>query len=106
MARRQLGVGVETPAGEADQVRGVQLRVLRVDRDEELDDLVGGEAVEDDRGHLNVLGLPRRDHLVEGEQPVLTVERAQHPFVSRDLQHAEHAVRARRRELEPAVRYQ
>ena len=85
---------------------GVELRVLGVDRDEELDHLVGGDTVEDDRGHLHVLGLSRRDHLVEGEQPVLAVERAQHPFVSRDLQYAKYAMRAGRRELEPAVRYE
>ena len=44
-------VAIQLAAGQADQVRRVQPRVLRVDRDEHLDDVIFGQPVEDDRRH-------------------------------------------------------
>ena len=103
VAGRELLVRVEAPPREADQVRRVQLRVLGIDRDEELDHLVGREPVEDDGGDLHVLRLARHDQLVEGKETVLPVERAQHALLRRDLQHPQDPMGARGRELEPPV---
>ena len=49
--RRQVLVAIQLAARQADQVRRVQPRVLRVDRDEHLDDVIFGQPVEDDRRH-------------------------------------------------------
>ena len=71
---RQVLVAVEAAARERDQVRRVQLRVLAVDGDEELDHLVGREAVENDRRHLEVPQAVLFGQLVEGQEPVLSVQ--------------------------------
>ena len=44
-------VAIQLAARQADQVRRVEPRVLGVDRDEHLDDVIFGQAVEDDRRH-------------------------------------------------------
>ena len=85
---RQVFVAVEPAPGERDQVRGVQLRVLAVDRDEELHDLVRRQVVEDDGRHLEVLQVVLLGELVEGEQAVLPVQRAQDPRLLGELQGA------------------
>src|SRR5881397_3536748 len=106
VARGELLVGVEAPPGQADQVRRVQLGVLGVDGDEQLHHLVRRQAIEDHGRHLYVLGLPGLDELMERQQAVLAVEGAQNTLFGRDLEHAEHAVRAGGRELEAAIRDQ
>jgi hypothetical protein len=80
--------------------------VLRVDGDEELDDLVGGQRVEHHGGDLDVGGAAVGHHLVHREQAVLPIEGPQDAALGRDLEHAEHAMAARRGELEPAIRHQ
>ena len=79
-------VAVELPAGERDEMRRVQARVLRVDRDEHLDDVIVGEAVEDDRRDGERLVAEMLDVGVQREQPVLAVDRAQDPFALGHLQ--------------------
>src|SRR2546422_1150865 len=59
VGERLVRVRVELAAGQADDVRWVQARVLRVDRDEELDDLAGVERVEEHRRHFDVHVLAR-----------------------------------------------
>ena len=70
-------------------MRRVQARVLRVDRDEHLDDVILGQAVEDDRRHREVLALEAIDVGVQREQPVLAVDRAQDAFALGHLQDAD-----------------
>ena len=89
VAGRQRLVAIQLPARQADQVRRVQPRVLRVDRHEHLHDVIFGQAVEDDRRHREVLALEAIDVGVQREQPVLAVDRAQDPFALRHLQDAD-----------------
>ena len=77
-------------------MRRVQPRVLRVDRDEHLDDVILGQAVEDDRRHAEVLAREAIDVGVQREQPVLAVDRAQNAFALGHLQDADARVVARR----------
>ena len=86
-----------------DQVRRVQLGVLAVDCDEELDDLVRSQVVEDDGGDLEVLQVVLRGELVEGEEAVLSVERAQDPGLLGQLQRPGVRPARGRGELQPAV---
>ena len=53
--RREVFVAVELPARQADQVRRVQPRVLRVDGHEHLNDVILGQPVEDDGRNAEVL---------------------------------------------------
>ena len=94
-------VAIQLPAREADQVRRVQPRVLRVDRDEHLHDVIFGQAVEDDRRHREVLALEAVDVGVQREQPVLAVDRAQDAFALGHLQDAD--ARSRRRPAETSA---
>ncbi len=74
-------------------MRRVQPRVLRVDRDEHLDDVIFGQPVEDDRRHAEVLALEALDVGVQREQAVLAVDRAQDAFALGHLQDARRASR-------------
>ena len=49
VAGRQRFVAIQLPARQADEVRRVQPRVLRVDRHEHLHDVIFGQPIEDDR---------------------------------------------------------
>ena len=89
MRRGERFVAIQLPAREADQVRRVQPRVLRVDRDEHLHDVIFGQAVEDDRRHREVLALEALDVGVQREQPVLAVDRAQDAFALGHFQDAD-----------------
>ena len=84
-------------------MRRVQPRVLRVDRDEHLDDVILGQAVEDDRRHAEVLALEAIDVGVQREQPVLAVDRAQDAFALRHLQDADPRIVAGRLERQLLV---
>ena len=88
-------VAVELAAGERDEVRRVQARVLRVDRDEHLDDVIVGQAIEDHRGDGERLVAEMVDVGVQREQPVLAVDRAQDAFALRHLQRADRRARLR-----------
>ena len=96
--RGQRFVAIQLPAGEADQMRRVQARVLGVDRDEHLDDVILGQPVEDDRRHAEVLAFEAIDVGVQRQQPVLAVDRAQDAFALRHLQDADPGIVARRLE--------
>src|SRR6185503_7571353 len=80
-SRREVTVRIEPATGEAHEMRRIQLRVLRVDGDEQLDHLIRGEAIEDDGWHLHVLSLPGRDQLMQGEQAMLDVEGTEHALL-------------------------
>ena len=88
MRRGEAFVAIELAAGERHEMRRVQPRVLRVDRDEHLDDVIFGQAVEDHRRHGERLVAEALDVGVQREQPVLAVDRAQDAFALRHLQRA------------------
>ena len=75
--RGEVLVAVELAARERDQVRRVQPRVLRVDRDEHLHDVIFRQPVEDDGRHREVLAAEVLDVGVQREQAVLSVDGAQ-----------------------------
>ena len=75
-------------------MRRVQPRVLRVDRDEHLHDVIFGQPVEDDRRHGEVLAAEALDVGVQREQPVLAVDRAQDAFALGHLQRCRRASRS------------
>ena len=87
--RREVLVAIELPPRERHEVRRVQPRVLRVDRHEHLDDVIFGQAVEDDRRDGERFVAEPLDVRVQREQAMLPVDGAEDPFALRDLQHAE-----------------
>ena len=87
--RRERVVPVQLAARQADEVRGVQPRVLRVDRHEHLHDVIFGKPVEDDGRDAEVFVPEALDVGVQGEQAVLAVNRAQDAFALGHLQDAD-----------------
>src|SRR3989449_10901680 len=81
VSERLVRVGVELAARQADDVRRVQPGVLRVDRDEELDDLAGVERVEQHRRALDGHGLARLRKALQREKPMLAIQHPQAPLV-------------------------
>ena len=69
-------------------MRGVQSRVLRVDRDEHLHDVILGETIEDDRRDREGLAAEALDVGVQRQEPVLAVDRAEDALALRHLEHA------------------
>jgi hypothetical protein len=63
--------------------------VLGVDGDEELDGLPGVEPVEEHSGDFDAQVLASLGQGMESEEPVLTVQHAQHPMLFRDLEQAQ-----------------
>ena len=82
-------VAIELAARERHQVRRVEARVLRVDRDEHLHDVIFGNAIENDRRHGERLVAEAIDVGVQREQAVLSVDRAQDAFALGHLQAAD-----------------
>ncbi len=82
-------VAVELAAGERDQVRRVQTRVLRVDRHEHLHDVIVGKPIENDRRDGERLVAEVLDVGMERQQAVLPVDGAQDPFAFRHFQRAD-----------------
>ena len=72
-------------------MRRVETRVLRVDRDEHLHDVIFGQAIENDGRNRERLAAKAIDVGVQRQQPVLTVDRAQDAFALGHLQPAKHA---------------
>ena len=70
-------------------MRRVQPRVLGVDRDEHLHDVIFGQPVEDDRRHREILFAEAIDVGVQREQTMLAVDGAQDAFALGHLQHAD-----------------
>ena len=93
--RGEAFVAVQLPARQRDEVRRVQPRVLRVDRDEHLDDVIVGEAVENHRRHGERLVAEMLDVGVQREQPMLAVDRAQDAFAFRHFERADRRARLR-----------
>ena len=85
MGEGLIGVRVELAAGQAHDVRGIEARVLGVDGDEELDGLPCVEPVEEHSGDFDTQVLASLGQGMESEEPVLTVQHAQHPMLFRDL---------------------
>ena len=104
MRERLVRVRVELAAGQADDVRRIQPRVLGVDRDEELDDLTGVERVEEHRRHLDRHVFPGLRQRVQGEQAMLAVEHSQHTVLFRNLEQAEVVLAGDRGEGESLLR--
>ena len=96
-------VAVELAAGQTDEVRRVETRVFRVDRDEHLHDVIFGQTVEDDRRHREVFFAESIDVGVQRQQPVLAVDRAQNAFALGHLQRAHARSLVRRLEDELLV---
>ena len=93
--RGQRFVAVQLAARQADEVRCVEPRVLGVDRDEHLDDVVLGQPVENDRRHRELVALDVLDVGVQRQQPVLAVDGAQDALTLRHLQAAHRGARPR-----------
>src|SRR5262245_48185840 len=103
VGQRLVRIRVELAAAEADDVRGIQPRVLGVDRHEQLDDLPRVERIEEHRGDLDPHLLAGLGERVERQQPMLAVEHAEHAVLFRDLQQADVVVAGHRREREPPL---
>ena len=101
--RGEAFVAIELAARQRHEMRGIQPRVLGVDRDEHLHDVIFGEPVEDHRGNGERLAAEPLDVGVEREQAVLPVDRAEDPFALRHLQHADPGPFARRLEAKRLV---
>ena len=69
-------------------MRRIQPRVLRVDRDEHLHDVIFRQPVEDNRRHRKILVAEPIDVRVQRQQAVLAVDGAQNAFALRHLQRA------------------
>ena len=87
--RRQIRIAIELPAGERDEMRRVQPRVLGVDGDEHLHDVIFGQTIEDHRRHVERLLAELFDVAVQREQPVLAVDGAEDALSLRHLEEAE-----------------
>ena len=98
--RGEILVAVQLPPRERHQMRRIEARVLRIDRHEHLDDVILGEAIEDDRRHGESLVAELLDVGVQREQPVLPVDRAQDAFALRHLERAERRTALDRLELQ------
>ena len=70
-------------------MRRVQPRVLGVDRDEHLHDVIFRKPIEDDRRHRKILFAEAIDVGVQREQAMLPVDRAQDAFALGHLQRAD-----------------
>jgi hypothetical protein len=77
--------------------------MLRIDRHEHLDDVILGEAIEDDRRDGEALVAEALDVGVQREQAMLAVDGAKDPLALRDLQEAERRVGLDRLELQRFV---
>lgn len=86
VSQHQGGFLVQPAARQADQVRCVQPRVLGVDGDEQLDDLVRRQPVKNYSGHLKIVVAFVVDELLERRQPMLAVNCAQAAFLLRQLE--------------------
>ena len=84
--RGEAFVAIELAARQRHEVRRVQPRVLRVDRDEHLDDVIFGKPVEDDRRNGERLAAEALDVGVQRQQAVLAVDGAQDALALRHLQ--------------------
>ena len=84
-------------------MRRVQPRVLRVDRDEHLHDVIFGQPIEDHGRHRERLAAELLDARVQREQPMLAVDRAQNAFALGHLQNAERRLAGDRLELQRLV---
>src|SRR5262245_35062213 len=93
--RRERVVAIQLAAREADEVRRIEARVLRVDRHEHLHDVIFGKPIEDDRRNAEVLVPEALDVGVQRQQPVLAVDGAQDAFALRHLQDADAVVAGR-----------
>ena len=87
--RGERFVAIQLAARERHQVRRVEARVLGVDRHEHLDDVIFGNAIEDDRRHGERLVAEAIDVGVQRQQAVLAVDGAQDAFALRHLQAAD-----------------
>src|SRR4051812_44324005 len=67
-------------------MRSVQTRVLRIDRDEHLHDMIFGQTVEDDRRNGELFTSDVLDVRVQRQKTMLAVDRAQDTFALRDLE--------------------
>ncbi len=79
-------IAVELTPRQTDEMRRIQPRVLGVDRDEHLHDVIFRQPVEDDRRNRELFALDVFDVGVEGEQTVLAVDGAEDAFALRHLQ--------------------
>ena len=86
VGRGEVLVAIQLAPGERHQVRRVQPRVLGVDRDEHLDDVIFRQAIEDHRRHREALVAEALDVGVQREQAVLAVDRAEDAFALRHLE--------------------
>ena len=86
MRRGQRVVLVQLAAGEADEVRRVQSRVLGVDGDEHLDDVVFRQSIENDGRDGELLVLHVVDIRVQRQETMLPVDGPKDPFPFGHLQ--------------------
>src|SRR5258708_1164633 len=106
MSRGEHLVAIETPSRQAHQVRRVQSRMFRVDRDEELDGVISRHRIEERSGDVEVQERPFELGLMKRQQPVLPVQDMQSPVGLLDLQTADRRIRTTRFELQTTIRYQ
>src|SRR5919106_3682265 len=79
-------VAIQLASRQADEVRRVETRVLRIDRDKHLHDVVFRQAVENDGGDGKVLALEPIDVGMKRQQPVLAIDCTQNAFPLPHLQ--------------------
>ena len=103
VGRGEAFVAIELAARQRHEMRRIQPRVLRVDGDEHLHDVILGEPVEDHGRNGERLAAEPLDVSVQREQAVLTVDGAQNAFALRHLQHADRCAFGRRFEAERLV---
>ena len=101
--RGEAFVAIELAARQRHEVRRIEPRVLGVDGDEHLHDVILGKPVEDHRRDGERLAAEALDVGVQCEQAVLAVNRAEDPFAFRHLQDAHPGPFARRFEAEGLV---
>src|SRR3979409_679808 len=77
-------------------MRRIQARMLGVDGDEHLYDVIFRQAIEDDCRHTEVLALEALDVGMKREKTMLAVDGSQNPFTLRHLENAQARVFARR----------
>ena len=85
-AAARLSSLIELAAGERDEVRRVQTRVLRIDRHEHLHDVIVWKAIENHGRDGERLIAEMLDVGVQRQEAVLAVDGAEDPFALRHFQ--------------------
>src|SRR5215510_3191552 len=89
MGRSQRIIPIQLAARKADQMRGIQPCMLRVDRYKHLYDVIFRHSIENDRRDCEVLVANVLDIGVQREKPVLAIDGAKYSFTFRNFEAAD-----------------